>query len=273
MSWSGRLLSRVERYAVANLTAYWIACQALAMFLIWAKPEFAEALVLDTNKILQGQWWRAISFLFMPASLSPIFSAFVLYFYWLMGSALEANWGKARYNAFLLLGAVANIGAAFIPVLVGLSGQGSNYYLMESVFLAFATLYPDFTIYLFFILPIRVKWLALVTGIILALQIILADWPGKAMAVISVANYLLFFRREIIQRLKFGRKQMQRQVRRLASSGPDDAYALHRCTVCGATERTHPQLDFRYCAACGNKCYCLEHLPGHSCAAANTPPP
>lgn len=270
MSFNGRFWSRVERFAIPNITAYWIGFQAGAMFLIWAKPEYAQALILDTGKILQGEWWRIFTFLFMPASISPIFAIFVLYFYWMMGTALERQWGVARYNAFLVVGALANMAAAFVPLLFGATGQGSNYYLMESVFLAFATLYPEFTIYLFFVLPVKVKWLALLTFILLGAQLVLADWPGRAMVVMSVANYLVFFRGELLQKAKFGQKQMRRQVQRMATGGAETPATLHKCVVCGATERSDPQLEFRYCGSCGNKCYCLVHLRGHACVTAAT---
>jgi hypothetical protein len=200
----------------------------------------------------------------MPVSTSPLFAAFVLYFYWLMGTVLEANWGAGRYNLFLLIGLLMNIGAAFLPLLDGRPGFGSNTYLVESIFLAFAALYPDYVISLFLILPIRVKWLALLTWLLLAFQFLMGDWTARAMVAASIANFLLFFWRDIFERIRFGSKQMQRQVRRY-SNVTDTPYALHKCVVCGATERSHPQLEFRYCSACGGKCYCLPHLANHPC--------
>ena len=269
MRWQRRFLQKFEKVAIPNITGYWVALQAAAMFMIWGRPDFANQLLLDTQKVMAGEWWRIFTFLFTPVSLSPIFSLFVLYFYWMMGSALEMNWGTARYNLYLLIGAVMNIGAAFLPVLAGRNGSGSNYYLMESVFLGFATLYPDFVIRIFFIIPVRIKWLALLTWILLAFQFgaagVMADFTGMAMVVASIFNYLLFFRVEIVERIKMGHKQMHRQVRKVARGPAVVAGAMHRCVACGATERSAPQLEFRYCTTCGGKCYCLEHLRTHAC--------
>jgi hypothetical protein len=269
MTWQTKFLRKFERVAIPNVTGYWVAFQCLAMFLIWTKPEFVAMLQLDTGKMLAGEWWRLLTFLFMPVSLNPVLALFVLYFYWMMGNALEANWGVARYNLFLLIGAALNVVAAFLPVLAGRPGSGSNFYLMESVFLGFAALYPDYVIYIFFIIPIRVKWLALVTWILLGVQLLFAlgmrDFTDAAMIIASMGNFLIFFRREIVARIKSGHTQMRRQIKKV-SAGPEPvADAMHRCTVCGATERSAPQLEFRYCASCGNKCYCLEHLRTHAC--------
>lgn len=270
MRWQSRFLNAFSRVAVPNITLYWIAFQALCLVLIWTRPEFQNQLVFDANAVLAGEWWRVISFLFMPGNLSPIWAAFALYFLWLMGTALEANWGTARYNLFLLTGALLTIAAAFIPTLTGIGGGiGTNAYLLMSVFLAFATLFPEFVVYLFFILPVKIKWLALLTWIIYGFSLVVADWTGKAMLLASLANYFLFFAKDIAQRAKYGRKQMARQARRMGAMGPDPAAAaMHTCTVCRRTEKSHPQLEFRYCSACGNRCYCLEHLRDHACAPA-----
>lgn len=271
MTWQTKFLRKFERVAIPNITGYWVAFQALAMFLIWLSPEgqFSAMLQLDTAKMLQGEWWRLLTFLFRPVSLNPIFALFILYFYWMMGNALESNWGVARYNLFLIIGALLNIVAAFLPLLVGRPGTGNNIYLVESVFLGFAALYPDYTIRIYFIIPVKVKWVALLTWILLGLQFLWAmgtqNFTGAAMIVASVGNFLLFFRSEIIARIKSGHTQMRRQMKKIAAGPEPVPDAMHRCIVCGATERSAPQLEFRYCSSCGNKCYCLEHLRTHAC--------
>jgi hypothetical protein len=271
MRWQSRFLNAFSRVAIPNITMYWIAFQALCLILIWARQDFAGQLVFDADKVLAGEWWRAISFLFMPGELSPIWAAFALYFLWLMGTGLEGNWGTARYNLYLLIGALMTIATAFVPTLLGLhGGTGTNFFLLTSIFLAFATLYPDFTVYVFFIFPVRIKWLALFTWIMLGISLVIASWTGKAMLIASLANYFLFFGKEIAQRARHGRKQMARQVKRMGALGPDTSgMAMHTCIVCSRTEKSHPQLEFRYCSDCGNKCYCLEHLRGHACTRAS----
>ncbi|HEY4328481.1 MAG TPA: rhomboid family intramembrane serine protease [Phycisphaerae bacterium] len=263
----GRFLQSLERLAIPNITLYWVGIQVLCMFLIWGKPEIASLLELDTARVREGEWWRLVTCLFVPQSLSPLFAVFVYYLFWLMGSALEANWGTARYNFFLLIGALMNIGAAFVPLLAGAQGTGTGLYLSETVFLAFAALYPDFQILLFFIFPVRVKWLALIAWLGLAVQFFMApDWTDRAMLLASVANFLIFFWRDILLRLKFGQARIRLQAKRAAfNSSISTGDALHRCVICGRTEKSNPELEFRYCPACGNRCFCLEHLHGHVC--------
>jgi hypothetical protein len=269
-----RLAKAIAPVAIPNVTAYLLAFQGTCMMLLWLRPEFAGSLLLDPTKVVQGEWWRLITFLFMPPTTNPIWALFLMYFYWQMGTALEANWGTARYNLYLWISVLMSVGSAFLPMAFGLPpGVATNAYLLLSVFLAFAFLYPDFVIYIFFILPVRIKWLALLTWIGFGLAFIGGSWMTKALVVASVANFLLFFWRDLIDRVRFGRKQMSRQVKRIVKSGPADVYAMHRCVVCGATERSHPQLEFRYCAECGNKCYCLPHLQTHQHTGPSSPPP
>src|SRR4029077_2272748 len=115
-----------------------------------------------------GEWWRLVSFLFTPPSGNPLLAIFALYFLWFMGGALEAQWGAFRYNVYVLIGYAMTVAAAFaFPY-----GAATNGYITGSIFLAFAYLFPDFQILLFFILPVKVKWLALITWLFFAYQFI-----------------------------------------------------------------------------------------------------
>jgi membrane associated rhomboid family serine protease len=273
MGMKDRLAKVIAPVAIPNVTAYLLAFQGTCMMLAWVRPDFVETLLLDPVKVMQGEWWRVVTFLFMPPTLSPLWALFVMYFYWMMGTALEANWGTARYNLFLWIAVIMSVGGAFVPMALGLpAGVGTNAYLLGSVFLAFAFLYPDFVVHIFFILPVRIKWLALLTWLGYGVAFLIGDWMAKALVIAAVANFLLFFWRDIIDRMRFGRKQMSRQVKRIVKmSGPLEAAAtMHKCVVCGATERSHPQVEFRYCAACGNKCYCMEHLQTHQHTGAGS---
>ncbi|HVT82721.1 MAG TPA: rhomboid family intramembrane serine protease [Phycisphaerae bacterium] len=265
MRWQTRFLQKFERVAIPNITLYWVALMAVGVVLLNTKPEFAASMWLDTDKVIRGEWWRIFTFLLMPEDVNIIFSVFALYLFWIMGTALEANWGTARYNLFLLIGAVLNVVVAFIPAIVGLAGIGTNLYFLGSVFLGFAALYPDFQIRLYFVFPVRVKWLALVAWICMGIVFLFSSWTSRAMLVASVGNFFIFFWRHILERLRFGHKVMVSKAKWMARSAPEPKAYMHRCVVCGVTERSNPQLEFRYCSTCGNKCYCLEHLRGHAC--------
>src|SRR5271155_5351932 len=119
-----RFMAAFGRVAIPNITVYLIAFQAMCLLLIIAEPQanFANKLVFDSGAVLQGEWWRAITFLFMPPTDNLLWAALSWYFFWLMGTALEANWGAARYNLYLLIAAVMTIGAAFLPMAFGING-------------------------------------------------------------------------------------------------------------------------------------------------------
>src|SRR5690606_5700220 len=108
------------------------------------------------------------------------------------------NWGAFRYNLFLGIGYVATIAAGFLVP----DAAVNNGFLYGSVFLAFAHLYPDFTLYLLLLLPVKIKWLALLTWIGYAWVFVVGTWSDRVSIVAAVANFLLFFSVDIWQRMR-----------------------------------------------------------------------
>jgi hypothetical protein len=264
-----RVVERAASYvAIPNVTVALIAVQVLCLLLMLAEPGFGEKLLLVPEKVVHGgEWWRVVTFVFMPVSTDPIFSVFVFLFFYMMGTALEMNWGTVKYNVYLWLALVFSVGSAFVPWALGERGAAAtNGFVYNSVFLAFAFLFPEYRIYIFFILPVKAKWLALISWIIVVGTVLIGGWMSKALAIASVGNFLLFFWHDLYLHVKEGRWKMQRQVKRMGASVArrgGERGALHKCVVCGATEVTQPQAEFRYCAECGGKCYCMTHLQGH----------
>jgi hypothetical protein len=173
------------------------------------------------------------------------------------------NWGMFRYNVYLLIGYVASIAFAF-STYFAFGGQpgnpASSGFLYGTVFLAFARFFPDFTLYIFFILPIKIKWLALLQWIGYAYLFLLGPWMTKAMVLASVVNYLLFFGRDIWRDMKQGHRRMRHHARALQAP----PRIVHACRTCGITSDDAPHLQFRYCSKCdGDSCYCPEHLRDH----------
>ena len=152
-----------------------------------AKPEFQERLSLDINAVAHGQVWRLVTFLFIPPPSSPLWILINLYFTWWVGSSLEQNWGAFKFNAYYLLGALGTIVAAVI------AGPATNFWLDASLFLAFATVFPDVQILLFFIIPVRVKWLGIIAAVGIAYAAAMGTWGTRGSIVASLANYLIFF--------------------------------------------------------------------------------
>ena len=153
-------------------------------------------LTFDKELIAKGQVWRVFTFLFLPPAQNIIFALLALYFYWLIGSALENEWGAFGFTVFYLLGAVGAIISGFI------TGYATNDYINMSLFLAFALLNPDFTVYVFFILPVKMKWLALIDGAAILLSLIFNSWSGRLAVAMALINLLIFFAPMLVTRAK-----------------------------------------------------------------------
>jgi len=259
LPWLDRLERRFGRYAIPNLTLALVAGQVLVFFAaqFGGRPDIIDLLRLFPARVYAGQIWRLVTFVFVPPRLNYLLAFFVWYLFYVMGTALERQWGLFRYNVFLLIGAMATAAVAFLtPVF-----PASNVFLQVSVFLAFAFLYPDFVLYLFFVLPIKIKWLALLTWLGYLYAAVVGDWPVRLQVVASVANFFVFFGGEIFDRARHKQRHAVWEARQnRAKKRP-----LHQCRVCGITNLTHPKMQFRYCTKCaGTCCYCSEHLRDHT---------
>lgn len=256
MKFTTRLERKFGRFAIHDLTTYLVVGQGLALLLGLAKPAFLGALLLIPSAVLDGQWWRLLSFLLTPPSTNLIFAAFALYLLWFMGGALEAQWGAFRYCLYVLVGTVMTIAAAFaFPYY-----PASNGFLIGSIFLAFAALFPRYEILLFFVLPVQVRWLALLTWLLYAFAFIVGGWNTRLLILAAVTNFLLFFGRDLADQLRHGR----RRTRYHAKITPDRNQPLHICAVCGINDKTHREMDFRYCSKCEPPvAYCTEHIHNH----------
>jgi len=255
MSLLDKLERKLRRYAISNVTLYLIIGQVL-FFLFAISGRFVlERVVLIPDRVLMGEWWRLITFLFIPPLTNPIFAFFAWYLFYLMGSALESHWGAFRYNLFLLIGYIVTVAVSFIMPLY----PATNLFIGGSVFLAFAFLFPDFQLYIFFIIPIKIKWLAFITWIGYAYELLVGSWSIRLLVLASITNYFLFFGKDIIWRMKTGSRRMTMQVQRYAATKEP----FHKCTICGITDLSHPQMEFRYCSECGGLGYCTDHIMKH----------
>ena len=277
MSLLDTLERKFGRYGVPNVTAGLIACQVVLYLVQFALSRAGGApadlrLDLIPSRVLDGEWWRLATFLVVPPCGNLVCALFYWYLFYLMGTALERHWGVFRYNVYLLVGygsaVAASVGVSF---LLGGDLPASNAFLGGSVFLAFAYLYPDFELYIFFLLPVKIKWLALLVWIGYFVVLIAGDPLARVLVLASVCNYLLFFGMDIWHRVRTGQRRMAIQAARFTAKEP--AY-YHRCVACGITDRTHPQMDFPYCSQCaGAHAYCADHLRNHEHAtAAETAP-
>ncbi|MBE36583.1 MAG: hypothetical protein CMI16_13680 [Opitutaceae bacterium] len=259
MSLLDKMERRWGRYAIPNIALYFVIGQVFVLLASLLGKINVGDLVLVPGIVMQGEWWRVFTYMLVPPPpgvLGYLLIAFAFYIFYMMSSALEEAWGAFRFNLFLLLGWVLTTGLSFFI----LGSAVSNSFLAGSVFLAFAFLNPNFEFLLFFILPVKVKWLALITWGLYAVSFIKGPVAVRLMIMASIGNFLIFFARDIIR----GTKQRKRNVKRSIQQRAERDEPRHKCVVCGKTDLTEPTMDFRYCSKCsGNKCYCSEHIRNH----------
>lgn len=205
-----RLQRKFRRFGIPNLMTYIVGGMAVVFLMdtiAFPMSSFSltGALAFDRAAIFSGQLWRIITFVLIPPNASPIFIVFSLYFYWLIGSTLENQWGTFRFNAFYLCGVICTM-------IVGLiTGYATNYYLNMTLFLAFAIIYPNFQMLLFFCIPIKIKFLALVDVLVLAVSFYYAGWAGRIALVVAILNIILFFWGDFIGSIKAYKRRREWQ--------------------------------------------------------------
>ena len=285
---------KLGRYAISNLSLYIIAAYVIGYILRFTGS--VEFISLNPYYIFHGQIWRIITWLLVPPSSFDLFTIIMLFFYYQIGTALEHTWGAFRYNVYIFSGIIFSVLGAIIlylistgnglePVLSGyLVSQGfSTYYINLSIFLAFAATYPDMQVLLFFVIPVRMKWLGIFDAILLGYSFIFSGASAKFAIVMSLLNFILFFfgsknfmrinPKEIYRRQKFkratsgaysGRSSGQGSFKGFNTSRNPAGITKHKCAICGLTEKDNENLEFRFCSKCnGNYEYCSNHLFTH----------
>jgi membrane associated rhomboid family serine protease len=183
-----RLERRLGKYAVAHFTLFIVGGMAVVFVLSMLKPSFITMLQLDLAKVKEGEVWRLFTYLFLPESKSPFWILIALYWVWMIGTNLENEWGAFKFNVYYLLGMVGTtIAAAITGNAVG------NTWLNMSLFLAFATVFPNYEIFLFFVLRIKVKWLGILAAGLLVFELATGSWATRGAVLAASINYLLFF--------------------------------------------------------------------------------
>ncbi|QDT05981.1 hypothetical protein K227x_43880 [Rubripirellula lacrimiformis] len=254
------LLDRIDRIvrpiAIPNLTALLVGCQFVFWIFSLVDPTMVGRGQLVWDAVLAGEVWRLATFLLIAPTSSPIFAIFYFYLLYMMGTALEQQWGIVRYCSFIYIGVFLTIAAAAVAhdqVATGL-------FLYGTIFLAFATYNPNFEFLLFFVLPVKIKYLAWLQIFVYLLTFVAASLGGKLMVVASVSNYLIFFGRELLGKGTNARRRMSHKKKEKAQTKTP----RHVCHTCGIDSNTNPEADFRYCSQCdGHYAYCQDHLRDH----------
>ncbi len=286
------------KYAIKNLSLILIMCYACGYLMKWINPGFFTYLYLNPYEIIHHfQIWRLVTWLIVPPDSFDFWTLLMLYFYYSIGTSLERTWGTYRYNVYIFSGILFTAVGAFIlygvSSLLGAQSLGlwmtvdgyityptmfSTYYVNMSIFLAYAATFPDYEVLLFFILPIKVKFLGIIYGAMLVYQFIVGYGTSSALfyynlgirfvITASLLNFVVFFftSRKKVRRgpIKMIRKQVVKQQPRHETK-KSSGITRHKCAVCGRTDETNPELEFRFCSKCnGNYEYCQDHLFTHT---------
>ncbi|MDR0249305.1 MAG: hypothetical protein LBI44_06595 [Oscillospiraceae bacterium] len=257
-----RFCAKYERYGIKNLMLY-VAVGNVAVFIASFAFEGIElAFAFYWPAILAGQYWRLLTWIFVPPSAFLwILTPLVIFFYYYMGRELQRIWGRMKLTVFYFTGMF------LVAVFAALTRSAAlGYELNLSLFLAFATLNPDMQIRFYFVLPIKIKWLALLDAVFILLSVLMSR---SLLPLVPVVNYLLFFFPQlyalVLRTAKYAprRRDFRRQSRPDTQKDPRFSGHVFRCHVCGITDRDAPEAEFRYCSRCSGKCYCPQHLFDH----------
>lgn len=271
-NWLDKMERRFGRYAIRNLTMYLLAGYAIGYLLSFTMPQLLTYFTLEPALILKGQVWRLLSWVIIPPNDNIIFVIFMMLLYYSLGNTLESYWGAFRYNVYIFSGILFTVIGAFIVngLIGGITGFGSlysTYYINMSIFLACASIMPDYQLLLYGIIPIKMKWLAVLDVVLLAVDAVQGGLIIRIVIIASLLNFIIFFfcnrnLRGHSPKQAARRKKFQKQISRLQNQYAGGA--KHRCAVCGRTELDNPTLEFRYCSKCnGNYEYCQDHLFTH----------
>ena len=277
-----KLINKMEqkfgRYTVHNLTMYIIITYVAGYLLNYLAPEALSYCLLEPALILQGQVWRLVSWLLIPPGALDIFTIIMLFFYYSIGTTLEQTWGAFRYNLYIFGGIILSVIGAFVlygillltgsnGILLLEGGAFSTYFISMSIFLGFAAAYPNMQVLLYFIIPLKIKWLALVDIVYLVWQMAGSGWVTRACIICSLMNLIIFFlATRNTSRISPRQVKRRRTYMRAVNSGYNSKGQVtkHKCAVCGRTELDGDNLEFRFCSKCkGNYEYCQDHLFTH----------
>ena len=277
MHWINALERRLGHLAIPGLLRIVVAFNLLTYLLIKLQPAtashpgFASYLELRSDLILSGQIWRLFTYAFIPpviigSAFEYIFIFMYLNFLWLVGESLEQAWGSFRLNAYYLLGIVGTTLAALLFGALQVTGT----YLNLTLLFAFATLFPDYPVLFMFVIPIKVKWVALLSAGYMLISLLAATASEKVAITISLTNYIIFFGPLWYRHMRERGRHAERQQQFQMAQHTEEDETLHQCKVCGRTEASSPELEFR--VASDGEEYCEDHLPSRQREPVVPPP-
>jgi len=257
------LLNKLDRkynhFCLHNISTHIIALQVITFILNQFGHIAHEDLILNGSLVLNGEIWRLITFIAIPPSYN-VFWAFISWnLFYMFGSTLEWHWSTFKYNVYLFVGFFAtSLASLLFPHLF----FDSSLFMMTSVMFAFSIFKPDYELRIMLLLPVKIKIISLISAVILILNFFSGDTDTKVMILAGMINFILFFWRDLYKIvLREKRKQSFVKKEKQATNS-----VFHTCNECGITDKSHPNISFRYCSKCG-KGFCEKHISDHSCVS------
>ena len=267
------------RYAVPNLSLILVALYAVGYVIEMFFPSLAYYMTLNPWAVVHGQIWRIFTWLLIPPpSSNMLFTVIMLFFYYSIGTSLERVWGDLMWMVFVLLIYGRGFSGDMLSGYFSTYAFGfSTYYINMSIFLAFALTFPEAQVLLFFLIPVKVKWLGVIDAAYLVFEMVTGSGSYRFAIAAALLNVVILWLtrggwnrinpREQARRRNF--RRMTRPAGRRTASGTGSQSAggrktIHKCAICGRTELDAPDMEFRYCSKCeGSYEYCSDHLFTH----------
>ena len=265
-----KFCARHPRFGLPNLMLYIAIGQAsVGLLSLFTNESFLIRLMFFSPSIFHGEVWRLVTFVFVPRTTNPFYLLLSCYVIFWTGQMLERELGTAKFNLFYLCGVVLSV------VWGLLIGYADIYYIHLSIFLIIATLYGEMQVLFMFVIPIKMKWLALIDVVLVLVDVVqrarVGLWFFALAPLASFVNYFIFTWPFWSMKLGIVRRQADPQVinfkkaqRQAQKKARETGGYLHKCAVCGITDAIEPNMEFRYCSKCdGYYCYCADHINNH----------
>ncbi len=262
-----RFCYRHPNFGIPNLMRYLTIANVIFWILGAANQTLLSYLSFDAAMILRGQVWRLFTFMAYPPTMG-VLAFLVFYFYYWMGTTLENYWGTAQFSIYLLIGWLITVIYGFLMYFLGgYRIRITAEYLYLSMFFSYAVLFPDQQVLLFFVIPIRMKFLALIDAAYFLYGVLSTRFPLNLLPLVSMLNFLIFFSGTLLKYIPRKQSSTTLNFRRASQQirhGQREQLYHHKCAVCGRTDTEYPGLEFRYCSRCaGYHCFCRDHIDNH----------
>ncbi len=262
-----RFCAQHPHFGIPSLIKYITIANVVFWLLGAIMPGFLSYLTFNPALILRGQIWRIFTFALYPPS-TGVLAFIAFYFYYLIGNTLEHYWGTPQFNIYFFSGIILTVVYGFIMYFV--MGTGFNLtaeYIYLSMFFSFAVLCPDMQVLLFYIIPIKMKYLAYLNAALFIYSVFSTPFPANLLPLVAVINFFIFCGGDLFSRIpkrpSANTVNFRRESARIKREQQANLYT-HKCAVCGRTDADHPELEFRYCSKCaGYHCFCQDHIYNH----------